>query len=215
MSANDVGSGSLRYNSNKVRMTYIPPSVAATLNSFCNINEYVLPVNGLVKLAEHYSLGSAKYPDMPSVDGYTFPNWAKGQNFDSMLLNSILRHTYAYISGEQKDTEFGSHHLTAVAWGLCALYHQFENYELYRQYDDRMWLGFKPPVVDEHDILSVLSYVQTSTNHEYILQLLIKQLYDVLVIIESESASTLSFYIDSERLNKIKSQNYEQTTEAS
>lgn len=208
MGIKDVGIGSHRYNMNKVRMTYIPPAIQAQLYQYCIDNNLKLPAVGLIKLAEHYSLGSAKYPDAESTNGFTFPNWAKGQLFDGMLMNSILRHAYAYAAGEKVDPDFGSHHLTAVAWGLSCLHHQFSNYALYHNFDDRMWKGFYTFDVEEDNLISVLMYIQTSINIDYTLYLLTKQLYLTLVIIENDSDKEINFTIDNERLEKIKNKDY-------
>lgn len=216
-----IGSGSKRYNQGKVKMSYIPPKTQFDLLHFVETGTYELPVRGLIRLAEHFSLGVAKYPD-EIVNGVAFPNWAKGQNFDSMLINCVLRHYYAWAAGEEVDEDFGSHHLIAVAWGLCCLHHQFSNYDLYKQFDDRMWTGFSFSDVPDYDnesrllIMDSLQKIQTSTDAKQCATLCITALFDVLSLYESEQNDLkLNFKIDVERLNKIKNKDYGTPTTAS
>lgn len=208
MPIQDIGGGSARYNGNKIRMSYIPPAIVNDTIQYCNQNGLSVPIRGMVKLAEHYSLGSAKYPDGPSVNGFTYPNWAKGQLFDSMLINSTLRHTYTYLDGEQYDLDFGSHHLIAVAWGIACLHHQFTNFEAYQKFDDRMWVGFKVKRM-ENTILSNLNQVQAEIDHNICSDILTQTFLAALVLFEKETAGeSLTFTIDSDRLENIKNKNY-------
>lgn len=212
MPIQDIGAGSARYNNNKVRMSYIPPSIVNDVIKYCSNNDTNVPIRGLVMLAEHYSLGSAKYPDGPSVSGFTYPNWAKGQLFDSMLINSTLRHLYAYCDGEDYDLDFGSHHLIAVSWGIACLHHQFTNYEAYKQFDDRMWLGFRVTLYEnlseEAKWLQVLNGIQVIENPLVCATLLTEAFFSILIRFEIVNKENLIFTIDSIRLENIKNKNY-------
>lgn len=212
MPIQDIGGGSARYNGNKIRMSYIPPAIVNDTIQYCNQNDLSVPIRGMVKLAEHYSLGSAKYPDGPSVNGFTYPNWAKGQLFDSMLINSTLRHLYAYCNGEQYDADFGSHHLIAVAWGIACLHHQFVNFEAYKQFDDRMWVGFRVTLhgtlPDESKWIQSLNLVQIIDNPLVCATLLTIAFTTILNHFETVVKEDLTFTIDSDRLENIKNKNY-------
>ena len=203
----DIGNGSARYNQNKIRMSYIPPAIVNDLVELCWNRNIEVPLRGLTKLAEHYSLGSAKYPDGPSVNGFTYPNWAKGQLFDAMLINSTLRHLYAYMNGEKYDLDFGSHHLIAVAWGVSCLHHQFANYDAYCLFDDRMWTGFS---IKYHTtaILTKFNLVQIEENPTTCCEMLTEILADTLILFELDEKSDLTFTMDAARLESIKSKDY-------
>lgn len=225
-----VGTGSQRFNNGKVRMSYIPPSI---INNTLALKAHA-PVFGLVKLAEHFSLGAVKYPNHKTEDGHEFPNWAKGQYFDSMLINSALRHAYAYEFGEIYDNDFNSHHLIATAWGLAALHHQFTHYDLYQAFDDRMWVGFdtenaskwsdsefgiKQRIgkdtedVNYHSPISVLHTIQTLhiDKKHTILTSITKCFINCLEIVELDlchNRSTIDFKIDEDRLKELQSKDY-------
>jgi len=207
MPIQDIGGGSARYNGNKIRMSYIPPAIVNDTIQYCNQNGLSVPIRGMVKLAEHYSLGSAKYPDGPSVNGFTYPNWAKGQLFDSMLINSTLRHLYAYCNGEQYDADFGSHHLIAVSWGIACLHHQFVNFEAYKQFDDRMWVNFSVESVEDN-ILSNLNIIQVEFNERTCAYLATCICLAALKQFEKDTFADLTFTMDVERLQKVKNTDY-------
>ena len=57
-------------------------------------------------LAEHYGRGAEKYDDN---------NWRKGYKW-SLTFAACLRHLSAFWSGEDRDPETGSLHVTAAAW---------------------------------------------------------------------------------------------------
>ena len=61
----------------------------------------LMPPVALIRLARHYANGAAKYGDR---------NWEKGQPV-SRYLDSLLRHTFAVLEGEQTED-----HLAAIAW---------------------------------------------------------------------------------------------------
>lgn len=216
MPIEDVCGGSHRYNQGKVRVSYIPPSA---INDLVNYEiDYLekLPIRGLVKLAEHFSLGSSKYPDGPSKNGFSFPNWAKGQLFDSFLINSTERHILGYLSGEEYDKDFGSHHLIAVAWGAACLNHQFNNYEIYKSFDDRMWTGFSfndkynSLLVNKSDafLLHLLTKIQVEPNIDKAIEHTTKLLWLALSLFEVLDKSELTFIVDANRLEVIKNKQY-------
>ena len=61
----------------------------------------LLPPEGIRRLAQLYERGAEKYGDR---------NWEKGQPV-SRYLDSLLRHTFAVLEGEQTED-----HLAAIAW---------------------------------------------------------------------------------------------------
>jgi len=215
----NVGEGSLRFNTGKVRMTYIPPAMQIALPNFCRSENLTVPIRGLVALAEHFTLGATKYPDEVSESGVPFPNWAKGQLFDKMLLNSTLRHVYAFYEGESLDSDFGSHHLIAAAWGIVCLHHQFSNYELYKDFDDRMFVGFNDEYVlfqDNFPIICKLMSVSTQKDLVKVKQRLVSACFDALSGFQSttEHSGATTYTVDSNRLEKIKNTDYGIATSA-
>lgn len=204
-----IGSGSCRYNTGKIRLSYIPPEAQMQLAKYTGNNDLKFPVSAMAKLGEHFCLGTAKYPDTEIEDTPAkLPNWAKGQLFDEMLMNSILRHLYAFRNGENYDKDFGSHHLIAVAWGLSCLIHQFSNYEKYKQFDDRMWVGFNVSESSAKHLMGYLMKVSVSDNPDECVGLLVEALYYVLFYYEEITPGEPNFKIDTERLEKIKSTSY-------
>lgn len=208
-----IGEGSKRYNTNKIRVSYIPASLQEALLRFCRDNGYTLPVSSIMALGEHFSLGSVKYPDETTEDGFPFPNWAKGQYFESMLSNCILRHIYAFESGEEYDIDFGSHHLIAASWGFACLYHQFANYPLYASFDDRLWVSFHKKAeweMKDEPLYYILSILQES-DPIVCEELALKGCFRCL----EKTWLPLRFVIDEKRLNKIKETDYGTPTIAS
>lgn len=211
---------SLRYNSNKVVMSNIPPSVLGHLARF---DDY-LPIVGFEKLGEHYTIAEAKYPSEATEDGSLFPNWAKGQLMESFLIDSALRHYYAYLNGEDFDPDFGSHHMVAVAWCGCALHHYFSNYEVYSKFDDRKWKGFyfdKSTINVEANVLDVvsttLSFLQVSTDIKRCIDISFYLILSALWLVEKdyeENGYESTFRVDAERLEKVKATNYGQAQTA-
>lgn len=108
----EVDGNSHRFNSGKIVMSNLPPGIL----SECIKRYNDLPIIGFEKLGEHYTLATAKYSDADAENGYTFPNWAKGQLIEAFLIDSAYRHLYAWLGKEEIDEDFGSHHLVAVAW---------------------------------------------------------------------------------------------------
>lgn len=71
----------------------------------------LLPAGPLTELAEHYGRGSQKYEDR---------NWERGYDW-SLSFGALMRHAWAFWSGEDIDAETGSKHIIAVAWHALAL----------------------------------------------------------------------------------------------
>lgn len=70
----------------------------------------LLPVDVLMSLSSVYTHGATKYGDR---------NWEEGMEYSRMYA-ALLRHLYAWWSGEDYDEE-GFHHLDAVAFCTFAL----------------------------------------------------------------------------------------------
>ena len=211
----EIDGKSSRYNTNKIKMSNIPPSVLMNLMKY----ESSLPVHALALLGEHYTLAEAKYPNAEASNGHSFPNWAKGQLFETFLIDSALRHYYAYLNGEVIDEDFGSQHLIAIAWCGCALHHMFSNYELYKVFDDRKWVGFKfyydsnITVIDDYIILigGALSRLQVQDNIENCIGLSFALIINSLKLAQHhifDTESNVNFKINQERLNKIMNTDY-------
>jgi hypothetical protein len=71
----------------------------------------LVPVEPLILLAEHFGRGARKYADR---------NWEKGYDW-SLSFAAMMRHAWAFWSGEDIDPETGSPHIIAVAWHAFAL----------------------------------------------------------------------------------------------
>lgn len=71
----------------------------------------LLPVGPLLKLARHFGVGARKYEDR---------NWEKGYAW-SLSYGALLRHLFAFWSGQDIDPETGSPHMAAVAFHALAL----------------------------------------------------------------------------------------------
>lgn len=70
----------------------------------------LLPPEGLLEIAKVLEFGAKKY------DAH---NWRKGMKW-SRLLGASLRHIYAFVTGEDKDSESGLSHLAHA--GCCILF---------------------------------------------------------------------------------------------
>lgn len=84
--------GGLRYNDGKIPFQYFAPEA-------------------LLELGKHYQRGNAKYEPR---------NWERGMDW-SICFDSLQRHAWAWLGGEDRDPETGSLHMTAVAWNAIAL----------------------------------------------------------------------------------------------
>lgn len=70
----------------------------------------LIPAGPLWTLAEHYGRGARKYEDR---------NWERGYDW-SLSFAALMRHAWAWWSGEDIDPETGSPHMAAVAWHAFA-----------------------------------------------------------------------------------------------
>ena len=95
----------LKYDEDKVRYDLIPP----------------YPLEELAKL---YTFGAKKYSPR---------NWEKGLAW-SRCFSALMRHAWAFWSGETYDKETGLHHMTAVAFCAFSLV-QFNH--AHKEFDDR------------------------------------------------------------------------------
>lgn len=206
----EIDGKSNRYNNNKIVYTNLPPCLLNELYSEEFINE--LPFIGLNRLAEHYTLAGKKYPNAEAQNGFTFPNWAKGQLFESFVIDSMYRHLMAYYNGEINDPDFGSHHMISVAWGAAALFHFFSFYEHYQIFDDRKWVGFDLKntyleVTSEnlHTLpMHNLNFIQTSTDVNEIIEAVYQLFLAALYLAEKDfDNNKISYTVDENRLNKI------------
>ena len=68
---------------------------------------------------------------------YSRDNWKAGEGFKySRVLNSLLRHIFAYMHGEDVDPESGLSHLAHAGCNILFLLHYNKNKNRYRN-DDR------------------------------------------------------------------------------
>ena len=84
----------------------------------------LLPWDVLWQLAEHYGRGALKYEDR---------NWERGYPF-SLSIAALGRHFAQFCSGEDVDSETGSHHMLAVMFHAAAL---IRNADAHPDMDDR------------------------------------------------------------------------------
>lgn len=69
----------------------------------------LLPADAMTRLVQVYDIGARKYGR---------ENWSKGMDYH-LVFDALMRHAWAWWSGEERDPEDGQHHLASVAW--CAL----------------------------------------------------------------------------------------------
>lgn len=67
---------------------------------------------------------------------YAAWNWSKGIAY-MRIYGAILRHLFAWVTGEECDKETGLSHLDHAACELMFLQHMTKHPERYRQFDDR------------------------------------------------------------------------------
>lgn len=84
----------------------------------------LIPPAALEEVAKVLAMGRDKYGAF---------NWANGIAY-SRIIGAILRHTFAYLSGESKDKESGLSHMAHIAVNCFFLLH-FEKYK--PELDDR------------------------------------------------------------------------------
>ena len=70
----------------------------------------------LEEVAEHFTKGAAKYPDVAPGRA----NWSLGYPW-SWSFDALCRHLWAWWHGEDDDPETGSHHLAAVIFHALVL----------------------------------------------------------------------------------------------
>ncbi len=107
-------------------MPIIPPDVYATLR------EHPTAASG----AEREKLGALPYDLVPyqelteaycrvaehGAEKYAPWNWSKGLA-RVQLLGSLLRHTFAYLRGQERDRDSGLLHTDHILWNAVALVH--------------------------------------------------------------------------------------------
>lgn len=71
----------------------------------------LVPVKALEELARLYTFGANKYADH---------NWRLGLKYQRCA-DALLRHFYAWLDGEDIDSESGLHHMSAVAFYAFAV----------------------------------------------------------------------------------------------
>ncbi len=82
----------LRYDTGKLRYDLLPPDA----------------IDSLVAV---YTMGAQKYSDR---------NWEEGMKW-SRVVGPLLRHVFAWMSGEDDDTESGLPHMAHAAWNALTL----------------------------------------------------------------------------------------------
>jgi hypothetical protein len=71
----------------------------------------LIPGDALLSLGEVFRVGAEKYSER---------NWEKGMSWNTMLA-SMLRHTFLFMSGQDRDAETGLLHTQHIAWNALAL----------------------------------------------------------------------------------------------
>lgn len=71
----------------------------------------LIPPEALEELVAVYSFGAAKYEQ---------DQWRKGMEWRRVFA-AIMRHTWAWMRGEDRDSESGLPHLAHAAWGCFTL----------------------------------------------------------------------------------------------
>lgn len=213
----EVNGLSHRYNNGKIKLSNVPPKLLQVSHTVMSNNHGNFPIVALAKLAEHYTLAELKYPNAESEQGHSFPNWAKGQLWESFLIDSALRHLYAKVSGELIDDDFGSEHLVAVAWCFAALFHYVDNYELYKEFDDRKFVGFNivsSPTSIEYmsnhlNLFYLIHHIQVESDLDLLRQACLFGFLNTLIAIEFEDETIYpNFKLTPERVEKVKNTNY-------
>lgn len=121
----------MRNKDNTVSYSFEPHVVPSTLESSGGtkfdagkLRLELLPAESLEEIAKVLAFGAIKYSDH---------NWRNGMKW-SRLLGALLRHTFAFMRGEDKDPETGLSHLAHA--GCCILF--LLSYEKFKpELDDR------------------------------------------------------------------------------
>lgn len=98
--------------------------MSGTKHDIGKIQLELLPVDSLIEVTKVLQFGAEKYGKW---------NWSKGLNY-TRIIGAILRHTFLYLGGEDKDQESGLNHIAHVACNCLFLIH-FSNYK--KELDDR------------------------------------------------------------------------------
>lgn len=98
---NKVDGGGLRFNSGKIPLELVPPSA----------------VYGIAEVLQ--------YGMTRSVNPYPARNWERGMNW-MVCVACILRHLFAWVSGEDKDKDSGLSHMKHVLCNVAFLV-EYEN----------------------------------------------------------------------------------------
>lgn len=91
----------------------------------------LLPMDALEEVVKVLEFGAVKYDR---------DNWRRGEGFKySRVVNSLLRHTYAWMRGEDRDPESGYSHLAHMGCNIVFLLYynrykeRFKNDDRYQQ----------------------------------------------------------------------------------
>jgi hypothetical protein len=85
----------------------------------------LIPIDSLLEVAKVYTFGARKYKDN---------NWRLGIAW-SRVFGALIRHSFAWFLGEDKDSETGLSHMAHAAWCCLTLL----NYVITKpEWDDRI-----------------------------------------------------------------------------
>lgn len=88
----------------------------------------ILPISAMEDIIEVLKFGEKKYAR---------GNFAAGNGISySRIINSLLRHIYAFMRGEDRDPESGLHHIAHAGANVVFLLHYIKNKDRYTN-DDR------------------------------------------------------------------------------
>ena len=85
---------------------------------------HLIPTEAILGMAAALEMGAKKYGDY---------NFRKGISY-TRIINSLLRHTLAYLGGEDKDSESGLSHVDHIGANFSMLKYMEENC---KKMDDR------------------------------------------------------------------------------
>lgn len=90
---------------------------------------FLMPFEAVEEINKVLEFGAKKY---------SAHNWKAGEGFKyTRILNSLLRHVFAYIRGEDKDPESGLSHLAHAGCNIVFLLY-YEKYKARYKNDDRV-----------------------------------------------------------------------------
>ena len=90
---------------------------------------HAIPWEALQELGKVYAMGAEKYSDYNFRKGYAW----------SLSFDAMLRHMFAFWSGEETDPESGHPHMAHAGWHAMTL-SLFASQEKYDEFDDRPWV---------------------------------------------------------------------------